>query len=142
MKYLIVFSLCLLASCTTLKRCERKFSTILTDTVIVKKQIVVNVPKDSAVLRIKTDTTTIYKEIHQGRATVRIIREPTFTTVYATCDSLRIVKEAIAKIPQKVIKMGVSHFYKYAFFIVLAALALLCAALYLSRIWTIQITKK
>lgn len=142
MKPLIVFGLLILLAGCSLKRYERKFAKTVMDTVTVRQQVVFNVPKDSAVLRIVTDTTHFIKEVRQGRATVRIVREPTYTTVFATCDSMRIVKEAIAKIPQKVVYFGVPKFYKFGFYALLLVLGLLATAIWLSRIFTIQIQRK
>lgn len=132
----------LFTSCATFKRCERKFGNTVTDTVTVVTPVTVHVPKDSAVLRVVTDTATLIREVRQGRATVRIIREPTYTTVYAKCDSVAITKNAIAKIPQKIVKVGVSRFYRYGFFALLILLGVLGIAFWLSRLFTVQITKK
>lgn len=142
MKQFIVFGLLILLAGCSLKRYERKFAKTVVDTVTVRQQVVFNVPKDSAILRIVTDTTHIIREVRQGRATVRIIREPTFTTVFATCDSLRIAKEAIAKIPQKVVQFGVPKFYQYGFYVLLVILGILTAAIWLSRIFTVKIQRK
>lgn len=136
---LLLTAYCLLLSSCSQRRLLRKLQT---DTVTVRQMVTVTVPKDSAVLRIVTDTTTVIKEIRQGRATVRIVREPTYTTVYATCDSVKITKEAIAKVPRNTIIVGVSRWYKTGFWIVLLLFGLLSTALWLSRLWTIQITRK
>lgn len=141
-KTLILCLLASIASCTTLKKCERKFAKTITDTVTIKKQIVVTIPKDSSVLRIITDTTTLIREVRQGRATVRIVREPTYTTVYASCDSARIVKEATLRMPKNTIQIGVNKNWKYAFFVALGLLLLLITALWLNRIFTFKIERK
>ena len=143
MKKLTAFALlATLAGCTTLKKCEKKFSRVLTDTVTVKKEVVVTIPRDSAIIRITTDTTRIVRQITQGRATVRIVREPHFTTVYASCDSARIVKEAILKVPKNTIIMGVNTFWKWGFWFVLFLLLVGIGTFWLSRLFTVQITKK
>lgn len=126
----------------SLRRYERRHARTATDTVTVRQTVVFNVPKDSAVLRVVTDTTRIIKEVRQGRATVRIVREPTYTTIYATCDSMRIAKEAIAKIPQRVVSFGVPKSYKIGFYTLLILLIALIAGIYLSRFFTINIARK
>ena len=121
---------------------RRLLHKLTTDTVTVRQVLTVTVPRDSAVLRLITDTTTVVREIRQGRATVRIVRQPHFTTVYANCDSLKITKEAIAKLPHNTILVGVNKWYKTGFWIVLLLFGILSTAIWLSRLWTIRITRK
>ena len=131
-----------LNSCVTLKRCERKFSQTLTDTVRVEKQVTLSIPKDSAIVRIITDTSTVIREIRQGRATVRIVREPTYTTVYAKCDSATIAQKILLKAPKNNIIMGVSKWYRLGFWISLGLLVVFTLAFFISRLFTITIQKK
>lgn len=117
-----------LASCVTERKCLQKFGNVLTDTVTVHQTVKLTVPRDSAVLRITTDTTVVVKEVHQGRATVRIVREPHYTYVTAECDSAQLAKDILIKYPRNTIKMGVATWYKYGFWV----LVVLAIATYLS----------
>lgn len=133
-----IYILLLLSSCSR----SRLLRKLATDTVTVRQMVTVTVPRDSAVLRLVTDTTTVIREIRQGRATVRIVREPHFTTVYATCDSVRISKEAIAKVPRNTIIVGVNRWYKTGFWVAFLLFGILSAAIWLSRTWAINVTRK
>lgn len=137
--FFLLLIIVLLAFGCSNRRLLRKLAT---DTVTVRQKVTFTVPKDSAVLRIITDTTTVVREIRQGRATVRIVREPTYTTVYANCDSVKITKEAIAKVPRNTIIAGVHRWYKIGFWIVLLLFGILSTAIWLSRTWAINVTRK
>lgn len=137
--FFLLLTLILLAFGCSNRRLLRKLAT---DTVTVRQMVTVTVPKDSAVLRLVTDTTTVVREVRQGRATVRIVREPTYTTVYANCDSVQITKEAIAKVPRNNIMVGVNKWYKRGFYFLLIVLGVLCMGIWLSRYFTVNIARK
>ena len=129
-----------LMSCMTYNRALRKFAHVVTDTVEVRKIVTVTVPRDSAVLRLLTDTTHIVREAQQGRATVRIVREPTYTTVYATCDSAKMAQEIVAKMPRQSVYWGVSLWYKRGFWALLVAISVAAAGYFLAK--NFQISKR
>lgn len=131
-----------LQSCATFKRCTDKFGNTVTDTITVQKTVSVTVPKDSAILRVVTDTTRIVEVSKQGRATVYLERTPQLTTVRAICDTLTITKTIAVKMPQTTTIMGVSPFYRKAFWVLLVLFLALCGAIYLSRLFTVQIIRK
>lgn len=137
--FFLLLIIILLAFGCSQRRLLRKLST---DTVTVRQLVTVTVPKDSAILRLITDTTTVVREVRQGRATVRIVREPHFTTVYANCDSVKIIKEAVAKVPRNNIIVGVNKWYKRGFFSLLILLGILCMGIWLSRFFTVNIVRK
>jgi hypothetical protein len=117
----------------TFDRARRRYATIHADTVTVTKQVTLMIPKDSAVLRIITDTTHVVSEARQGRATVRIVREPRYTTVYAQCDSAAIVRNVEAKFAQQQNHWGVSRWYKRAFWVATGSAIALTITLFFQR---------
>lgn len=87
-RFLLIALVVLLSGCASFyDRAKGRFQRTYTDTTY--QRIVLTVPKDSAVLRVKTDTTRIIETFRQGRATATIIREPMFTTVIANCDEVK-----------------------------------------------------
>ncbi|MGV3561575.1 hypothetical protein [Larkinella arboricola] len=53
------------------------------------------IPKDSVILKTRTDTTRLFLTERQGRATVTLIRAPQETTAKAECDTI------VKKVPVK-----------------------------------------
>ncbi len=84
----------LLSSCTTFEKAFRKYANNKVDTTFVT--VSQTVPHDSAVLHLVTDTTTVYKEVRQGRARIIYQRDGRTTLVKANCDSVVVEK----KVPQ------------------------------------------
>lgn len=125
-----------LEGCTTFAKAQRKYATNVVDTTFTVVKTVLQ--KDSVVLHELTDTTTVYREIHQGRATIIYRRNPKQTTVQANCDSAVIEK----KVPVYVTKQvwGVNPNYKTATHILIG----LVVALILVYLFTqkYQITPK
>ena len=94
--------------CTTFEKAKRKYATNVTDTTFTTVRTVV--PKDSAVLRIVTDTTTVVHEIRQGRARIIFQRDPKTTVIKAECDSVVVEKKVPVYITKQV--WGVDPAYK------------------------------
>lgn len=117
-RYLICVLLLSIWGCVTYRKCEQKFGTVHIDTTYVEKPVTVLVPKDSVVLSLKTDTTTVYKEIQQGRAKIIYSRTHEKTIVQADCDSVVVTKTIRVPVESKHITWGVNPFWKtiaYAF---------------------------
>ncbi|KAA9357247.1 hypothetical protein [Larkinella humicola] len=123
MKYVLILCLAVtLPGCLTQKKILRKAETLV-DTTYVTQVETVMIPRDSAVVRLTTDTTHVKVIERQGRATVTVIRTPTETTARADCDS--IVKEVRVQIPcPPQLIVGVNENWRTAAF-VLGALLLL-----------------
>ncbi|GAB2571781.1 hypothetical protein [Spirosoma areae] len=98
----------LLQGCMTFQKAQRKFATNVADTTFTT--ITTVVPKDSAVLRIVTDTTTVVHEIRQGRAKIIYQRDPKMTIIKAECDSVVIEKRVPVYVTKQV--WGVDPAYK------------------------------
>ncbi len=112
-RHLITLCLCAFATlcltqCATYKRCQEKFATTITDTVMVNVPLFV--PKDSIVTSFVTDTTYLYKEIKQGRARVIVERTPRETRVQAECDTITIYKKV--PVATTINRWGVDPWYK------------------------------
>lgn len=125
----------------TFNRAKQRYATTHVDTVLVTKQVTLTIPRDSAVLRLTTDTTHAVSQARQGRATVRIVREPHYTTIYAHCDSASITKAVVAKIPQQQVSWGVNKWYKRGFYLFIGTTIALAIAL-LTKFFTISINRK
>jgi hypothetical protein len=129
---LIIFILTL-NSCATFDRCSVKFANRLkvTDSVRVTVPVSVLVPRDSVVTSFVTDTTYLYKEIHQGRAKVIIERTNTITTVQARCDTVTVTKFIRVKVPGERVVWGVKPWYKTAFNVSMCLLFLIVGAAFI-----------
>lgn len=99
-----------LTGCMSFRKAERRYATSVIDTTytVVKKVV----PKDSVILRLVTDTSTVIREIRQGRATIIYRRNPRQTSVQANCDSIVVEKKVPVYITKQV--WGVSPNYKTA----------------------------
>jgi hypothetical protein len=130
----VPLTLLLLSSCTTFKAAKRKFMSTVSDTTYTT--VTTTVPRDSAVLRIITDTTTVVHEVRQGRARIIYQRTPQTTLIKADCDSVIVEK----KVPQYITKQvwGVdpkykdqAAYYKTGFFGLLGFVVLCLIVVYL-----------
>jgi hypothetical protein len=85
----LLIGLLFTTSCASLySRAKARYgTTTIADTTYTR--ITLTVPRDSVILKVRTDTTHLIERTRQGRATVTIIREPTYTTIRADCDSAR-----------------------------------------------------
>lgn len=98
----------LLEGCTTFEKAQRKYSTNVVDTTFSTYKTVV--PRDSAVLRLVTDTNTVIHEIREGRTRIIYQRNPKMTVIKAECDSVVIEKRVPVYIEKQV--WGVDPAYK------------------------------
>jgi hypothetical protein len=107
---LLLFAAALLnESCTSAyELAKARFATVEHDTTF--STITTTIPRDSVVVKFKTDTTRYIEKTRQGRATVTIIREPTNTTVIANCDSLSKSQQVATSIENQ--KWGVDPAYQ------------------------------
>ncbi|GAB2586476.1 hypothetical protein GCM10027190_39470 [Spirosoma areae] len=105
----------------TYNKALRKFGYLATDSATVLIQDTVTILKDSVVLSLKTDTTTIHRVIEQGRARVIYDRTREITRVQAECKADTIIRTLQAKCPP-VASFGIAPWYKPAFFISLGLL--------------------
>jgi hypothetical protein len=113
MKNLMIFaSMLSLSGCLTQSKILRKAEKLVDTTYVTKVETVV-IPRDSAVLRLRTDTTFVKVIERQGRATVTIIRTPTETTARADCDSIvKYVPVTVPCPPQ--LQIGVNELWRTA----------------------------
>lgn len=134
-----------MAGCATFEKARRRYATDMADTTFTT--ITTMIPRDSVRLVIKTDTTRIIERMRQGRATVTIIREPTYTTIKADCDSLTKSHRVGTKIITQ--KWGVDPAYKESserwkvVALTTIALAIVVASGYfLSKKFTVTVAKR
>jgi hypothetical protein len=113
MKYALIFlSMLCLSGCLTQSKILRKAEKLVDTTYVTKVETVV-IPRDSAVLRIRTDTTYVKVIERQGRASVTLIRTPTETTARADCDSIiKYVPVTVPCPPQLIV--GVNEHWRTA----------------------------
>lgn len=149
---LLLLLLFLLSGCMTFQKAQRRYATTEVDTVY--HTVTTVVPRDSAVLRLVTDTTTVIREIRQGRAQIIYERNPRTTTIKANCDSVFIEKKVPVYITKQV--WGVDPKWKEqaedaerwatrwrtAFFVLLGLLAATVAAIWFLRTFTVSINRK
>ncbi|MGA0556547.1 hypothetical protein ACO2Q8_07850 [Larkinella sp. VNQ87] len=112
MKPILILLVLAVTGCTTFNKAFRKFGHMGNDTTLVQIPVTVNIPKDSAMLVLKTDTTRVIREVRQGRATVRIIRDHTNTIVQANCDSIIKTITGKARVVTKKVTWGVDPKYR------------------------------
>lgn len=105
--FAMLLALCL-SSCMTFEKAFRKYGHNRIDTTFTTVRTAI--PHDSAVLRVVTDTTTVVREIRQGRARIIYERNPQTTYIRADCDSVIVEK----KVPQYINRQvwGVDPVYK------------------------------
>lgn len=109
---ILLASMLCLSGCLTQSRILRKAEQLVDTTYVTKVETVV-IPRDSAVLRIRTDTTFVKVIERQGRASVTLIRTPTETTVRADCDSIiKYVPVTVPCPPQ--LQIGVNEHWRTA----------------------------
>ena len=136
--------LCLFSCGPTYQRCFDKYgrSTTTYDTTRHTIRDTITIPRDSAVLVLKTDTTRVIEHFTRGKATVTIIRQPTNTTVLANCESTTIIREV--KLPSAIINntWGVAAWYKWAFWMLAGMVLVLLLVWYLTTRLAVSITRK
>lgn len=109
---ILLITLCSLSSCLTQKKILQKAEQ-LTDTTYVTKVETITIPKDSVIIRTKTDTSRVLIRERQGRATVTLIRTPVETIAKAECDTIiREVRVTVPCPPQLII--GVNKWWRVA----------------------------
>ncbi|KAB7728123.1 hypothetical protein F5984_20470 [Rudanella paleaurantiibacter] len=148
--YLVIASF--LGGCMTFEKARRRYSTTEIDTVY--QTISTVVPRDSAVLRVVTDTTTVVREIRQGRARIIYERNPRTTTIKANCDSVFIEKKVPVVITKQVwgidpkwkeraedAELWVSR-WRTAAFVLLGLILSTLAAIWFLRTFTVSINRK
>lgn len=105
----------LLSGCLTRKKILRKAEQLVDTTYVTKTETII-IPKDSAIVRFRTDTTYVKVVEKQGRATVTVIRTPTETTAKAECDTIyKEVRVTVPCPPQLIV--GVNEHWRTAAFI-------------------------
>ncbi len=119
-----LFFLTSLSGCMTYERAVKKFGHMAYDSTTITVRDTVIIPKDSVSLILKNDTTTVYREIQQGRAKVIVERTHTYTIIKATCAGDTIARETKAKVAPRV-SFGVAGWYQPAFWIVSAILGMI-----------------
>lgn len=125
-----------LAGCATFNRCKTKFGGTFTDTVRVQQTVRLTLPRDSAVISLVNDTTTVIREVTSHRARVIVQKTRDVIHVRAVCDTVFLEKTVEVKTPT-VQNWGVSPNWKYATYglggAVLLAFLLLLVVLLLRR---------
>lgn len=97
-----------LEGCNKFEIAKRKYTTNVVDTTY--QTITTVVPKDSAVLVTRTDTTRVVLTERQGRATIIYQRDPKVTTIRAVCDTVVVEKRVPVYVKKQV--WGVDPAYK------------------------------
>lgn len=138
---LLAFCLFSMTSCVTYGRFVRKFGHVGNDSATVVINDTVTIPKDSVILSLKTDTTTVHQVIQQGRAQIIYDRTKTVTRIQANCRDTTIIKEVPAKCPP-VTSFGIAPWYKTAFYVTLFLLAVAVVAYIFIYQFQISITKR
>lgn len=112
-----------LAGCATFSRCKTKFGNTFTDTVRVQETVRLTVPRDSAVLSLVNDTTTVVREVVNHRARVIVEKTRDVIHVRAICDTVFMEKIVEIKTPT-VQNWGVSPGWRTASYALAGALLL------------------
>lgn len=125
----------LFVSCSSYARFKQRSQRGL-DIDTTYSEILAYSPKDSVILRVKTDTTTVYQTIRQGKAQIIYQRDHTNTIVQAKCDpdTIRV------KVPVRVetARFGVNPIWKTVGIGTLSLLVLIFIAGWLVKNFTIQ----
>ncbi|WP_080058308.1 hypothetical protein [Spirosoma aerolatum] len=148
-RFLLILANCLLfavacfflTSCLTYQKALRKFGHLAKDsaTVVVTDTLITK--KDSVVLRLKTDTTTVHQVIQEGRARIIYDRTHTITQVKAECLPDTIIREIQANCPP-VASFGIAPWYRLGFWIAIGVLAVCVLIFLLSYIFKLSISKR
>ncbi|UHG93437.1 hypothetical protein [Spirosoma oryzicola] len=102
----------LLSGCSSFESAFRKYGQTVTDTTMVTVPVAVTIPRDSAVITVRTDTSRVIIEEHNRTSWVRLYRDKNQTRVEGGCDSATIAKDVLAKVPRKQAIWGVDPKYK------------------------------
>lgn len=83
----VLLLICVLPGCTTFKKCQNKFGTVVADSIQVVTELVI--PRDSVSVTFKTDTLKSYQTIikEENRAKVIIQKLQDVYKITADCDS-------------------------------------------------------
>lgn len=127
--------------CMSYSKAVRKFGHLAKDSAVVTIQDTVRIPKDSVILSLKTDTTTIHRIIEQGRARIIYDRTNTITTVKAECKADTIIRTLQAKCPP-VASFGIAPWYRWAFYIAAGLLLVAILAYVLSYKLKLSLAKR
>ncbi|MEA5458701.1 hypothetical protein VB796_06620 [Arcicella sp. LKC2W] len=101
----------------TYNKAKARYAKTKFDTVVVTKQVTATIQKDSVKYHFVADTIPFYKEIKQGRASIKIEYRDKIVKVKADCDSATKTEYVTLKAPQEINTWGTTPLFERGFFV-------------------------